>query len=274
MNEPRSRISFEELVSDQSTTLISCEPKFFAETFKKVAIDALQWFDIDRLTLFPNSMILLNDGKTISVSREGIPEFNKKKFVPLNYLGCLNYLKALPINYPTYLKLLRSKKQWHSFTAQELQNSKIHTLRTLYKEGGRWHGIIRLQLFGQDWGALSFSKFNDNLTPLSEGDIKRLKVLCNIWLSYWQHSAMSRNFKQDNLESPHESEKLLLLSKKQCAVLSLLAQGYSAKQCAEKLSLSPRTIESHKYRMLITLAFDNHTELIEFALRNGLGIEQ
>ncbi|WP_133151722.1 response regulator transcription factor, partial [Vibrio splendidus] len=52
-----------------------------------------------------------------------------------------------------------------------------------------------------------------------------------------------------------------------------LAQGYTAKQCAEILFLSPRTIESHKYRMLDILELDNHTELIQFALRNGFGID-
>ncbi|GAM76203.1 hypothetical protein JCM19241_501 [Vibrio ishigakensis] len=37
--------------------------------------------------------------------------------------------------------------------------------------------------------------------------------------------------------------------------------------------LKPRTIESHKYRMLDLLDLENHTELVQFALRNGLGIE-
>ncbi|MBM7035083.1 response regulator transcription factor [Vibrio sp. 188UL20-2] len=56
-------------------------------------------------------------------------------------------------------------------------------------------------------------------------------------------------------------------------MLALLAQGNTAKQCAEKLFLSPRTIESHKYRMLDILELDNHTELVRFAMRNGLGLE-
>jgi DNA-binding NarL/FixJ family response regulator len=71
-----------------------------------------------------------------------------------------------------------------------------------------------------------------------------------------------------------DSDKLLLLSKKQTKVLSLIAQGYTAKECADKLHLSPRTIESHKYRMLGLMNLNNHNELVQFALRNGLGITE
>lgn len=85
---------------------------------------------------------------------------------------------------------------------------------------------------------------------------------------------MVRNLKQDQPTNANESEKLLLLSPKQCSVLTLLAQGFTAKQCAEKLFLSPRTIESHKYRMIDILELENNTELVQFALRNGLGIAQ
>ncbi|MCK6263466.1 LuxR C-terminal-related transcriptional regulator [Vibrio sp. ZSDE26] len=260
MIDDANNISFEELVIQQSTTLITCQPRHFDATFREVAKQALAWFNIDRLTLYPNSMILLNDGKTVSVSRDGVPELDKQMF--------------LPGNYQDYMKLLRSKSPWHSFTADEMVNHKIDTLKILHSEGGRWHGIIRLELFGQNWGALSFSKFNSGITPLTDNEMTRLKLLCDIWLCYWQHSTMTRNLKQDQSDNANEGEKLLLLSKKQCSVLTLLAQGYTAKQCAEKLFLSPRTIESHKYRMLDLLELENHTELVQFALRNGLGIEQ
>ena len=123
-------------------------------------------------------------------------------------------------------------------------------------------------------GGLSFSRFHSNVEPLSDQDMKRLKLICDIWLCYWQHSTMARNLKQDQPTNANEGEKLLLLSPKQCSVLTLLAQGFTAKQCAEKLFLSPRTIESHKYRMIDILELENNTELIQFALRNGLGIDQ
>jgi DNA-binding CsgD family transcriptional regulator len=204
-------------------------------------------------------MILLNDGKTISVSRNSIPEVDKAKFVVGNYLD--------------YLKLLRSKRPFQIFDCESLKTSKISPLRTLHSEGVRWHGIVRLELFGQTWGALAFARFSEDEPELTEQELKRLKLLCDTWLVYWQHSTMTRSLSHGSEELFDESEKLLRLSKKQCNVLSLLAQGFTAKQCAEKLFLSPRTIESHKYRMLDLLELETHTELIQFALRNGLGIE-
>ena len=253
-------MSFEDLVTEQSNALIGAAPKDFDATWHSIAHTVLDWFEIDRVTLFPNSMIMLNDGKTVTIARDGVPKLNPQSFISGNYLD--------------YLKQLRTKRNWLTFNEQEMSDHKISVIRTLYKEGGRWHGIIPLKLFGQDWGALSFSRFNNNLDPLSDRDMKRLKLICDIWLCYWQHSTMSRNLKQDQPTNANESEKLLLLSPKQCSVLTLLAQGFTAKQCAEKLFLSPRTIESHKYRMIDILELENNTELVQFALRNGLGIAQ
>jgi DNA-binding CsgD family transcriptional regulator len=204
-------------------------------------------------------MILLNDGKTISVSRKGIPPLEKQRF--------------LRGNYKDYLRILRSRQTWQIFDSEALSKHSLDPVKELYREGARWHGIIRLELFGQTWGALAFSRFSLDEPPLSEENLKRLRLLCDIWLCFWQHATMTRNLSLDDSNAVDESEKLLLLSKKQCTVLTLLAQGYTAKQCAEKLFLSPRTIESHKYRMLDILDLDNHTELVQFALRNGLGIE-
>lgn len=253
-------ISFEDLLIKQTAMLTACRPKEFELIFHEVGILALEWFNLDRLTLYPNSMILFNDGKTIGANRKGIPKIDKKLYL----IG----------NYNEYFKLLKSKKPWQCFDHNELVNNKIDILRLIYTEGGRWHGIINLSLFGQNWGALSFSKFGNDITPFSEADMKRLKLLSDIWLCFWQHSAMARNLHPDQSGYINEREKLLLITKKQTAVLTLLAQGYTAKKCAEKLFLSPRTIESHKYRMINILGLDNQTELVQFALRNGLGIEQ
>tara|TARA_Y100001956_G_scaffold64082_1_gene64562 strand:- start:3460 stop:4248 length:789 start_codon:yes stop_codon:yes gene_type:complete len=251
--------NFEALLMHQSNILTASKPNEFGINFIELALQALDWFKLDRLTLFPNSMILLNDGKTVSVSKEGIPDLDKQRFVKGNYKD--------------YLKILRSKQPWQIFESDDLKTHKLDPIKELYREGARWHGIVRLELFGQTWGALAFSRFSLDHPPLTDLDIKRIKLLCDMWLCFWQHSTMTRNLSLATDNHVDESEKLLLLSKKQCTVLTLLAQGYTAKQCAEKLFLSPRTIESHKYRMLDILDLDNHTELVQFALRNGLGIE-
>lgn len=254
-----NNLNFEQLLQSQIQALTGCHPKDFHTKFVALAEEGLEWFMLDRITLFPNSMILLNDGKTISVARQHIPPLDKQRFIVGNYLD--------------YLKLLRAKTKYQIFDSHDLQNSPVSVLQELYREGGRWHGIVRLELFGQVWGALAFSRFSDEEDELTEIELTRLKMLCDTWLVYWQHSTVTRSLTQDSDNMVDESEKLLRLSKKQCSVLSLLAQGLTAKQCAEKLFLSPRTIESHKYRMLDLLELETHTELVQFALRNGLGIE-
>ncbi|MCW0469327.1 LuxR C-terminal-related transcriptional regulator [Vibrio chagasii] len=67
----------------------------------------------------------------------------------------------------------------------------------------------------------------------------------------WQHSTLARTLNQSENLWEDDSDKLLLLSKKQKLALILIAQGYTAKECADKLHLSPRTIESHKYRTML-----------------------
>ncbi|NOH95666.1 LuxR C-terminal-related transcriptional regulator [Vibrio sp. 99-70-13A1] len=252
--------SFEQLLMNQSSTLIDCDPKKFNAAWSEVSFDVLDWFNIDRLTLFPNSMVLLEDGKTASAARENIPPINKQNFIGKNHTD--------------YLKLLKTSKPYITFNSLELEKTQNFVLQQLYKEGGRWHCIVPLQLFGQRWGALSFTNFFDNSEGLDDENLKRLKLICEMWLCYWQHSTLFRSLKQSETSLVNDADKLLLLTKKQSTVLALIAQGLTAQQCADKLHLSSRTIESHKYRMLDLLELDNHNELVQFALRNGLGMSE
>lgn len=251
---------FERLLIKQTNTLTTSHADQFAQVFDDIALDALNFFDLDRLTLFPNSIISLNEGKSMSVSRPNVPKLDLKKFA----LG----------NYEEYLNILKVQRPYQIFDAEMLKVHPLVPLRLLYREGARWHGVIQLKLFGQTWGALAFSRFHDDGRPLDKADIERLKLLCDSWLCYWQNSTITRSLANEDTRLVDENEKLLKLSKKQCSVLALLAQGYTAKQCAEKLFLSPRTVESHKYRMQNALGFSSHTELIQFALRNGFAVRE
>ncbi len=61
------------------------------------------------------------------------------------------------------------------------------------------------------------------------------------------------------------------LTARQHEVLQLLAENHTAKQVAEILNISHRTVEFHKYKMVEVLKLENTRELIKFALENGLG---
>ena len=60
------------------------------------------------------------------------------------------------------------------------------------------------------------------------------------------------------------------LSPRQLSVLRLLVQGKSAKQVADELFISPRTVEFHKYSIMKLIEAKTTAELIQYAISRGL----
>lgn len=60
------------------------------------------------------------------------------------------------------------------------------------------------------------------------------------------------------------------LTVRQREILQLLAEGLSAKEIAGQLNISARTVESHKYQMMESLAIHNSAELVHYALKHGI----
>jgi two-component system response regulator NreC len=60
------------------------------------------------------------------------------------------------------------------------------------------------------------------------------------------------------------------LSPREKEIFSLLAEGYSNKEIAEKLVISPSTVHSHRGNLMEKLGLTNRRELIQYARRNGL----
>ena len=62
----------------------------------------------------------------------------------------------------------------------------------------------------------------------------------------------------------------MLLSSRERQVLQLLAEGHSVVNIAEKLSLSPKTVETYRARMMQKLGIGDFASLIRFAIRQGV----
>ena len=60
------------------------------------------------------------------------------------------------------------------------------------------------------------------------------------------------------------------LTPRECEVLQLVAQGYTNTEIAAKLFVSPRTVEVHRANMMRKLRFQNHTQLIQYALQRKI----
>jgi DNA-binding NarL/FixJ family response regulator len=71
--------------------------------------------------------------------------------------------------------------------------------------------------------------------------------------------------------APHGVRGLDELTQRQREVLQLVVEGRSAKQIATILHISRRTAEFHKPRLMETLGVQNTAELIQYAIRNGVG---
>lgn len=75
----------------------------------------------------------------------------------------------------------------------------------------------------------------------------------------------------DALKNKGNSEDPLdILTARQREVLQLLAESHSVKEIANILNVSNRTVEFHKYKMVEILKLKNASELVSFAIKNGL----
>ncbi|MGD9083280.1 MAG: response regulator transcription factor, partial [Desulfobacterales bacterium] len=60
------------------------------------------------------------------------------------------------------------------------------------------------------------------------------------------------------------------LTPREQEIMALLAQGLSAKQIAEKLFISPKTVENHRSNILRKLNMHSTLELVRHAARLGI----
>ncbi len=60
------------------------------------------------------------------------------------------------------------------------------------------------------------------------------------------------------------------LTVRQREILQLLAEGRTMKETASILSVTPRTVAFHKYRIMDSLGVENNADLVRFAMKSGL----
>jgi len=65
-------------------------------------------------------------------------------------------------------------------------------------------------------------------------------------------------------------ERPVELTARQREVLQLLAEGRSMKEAAAILSVTPRTVAFHKYRMMEQLHLKTSAELVQYAVKHGI----
>jgi two-component system, NarL family, response regulator NreC len=61
-----------------------------------------------------------------------------------------------------------------------------------------------------------------------------------------------------------------ILSTRECEILQLIAEGNTNAVIAEKLSLSIRTVESHRAHIMTKMRFNSQSDLVRYAIQQGL----
>ena len=85
--------------------------------------------------------------------------------------------------------------------------------------------------------------------------------------------AATKTLLRGYLARVHTGDELDLgevLSEREREVVRLTAEGHTALQAGERLSLSPKTVETYRHRAMQKLGLTNRAELVRYALRAGL----
>jgi DNA-binding NarL/FixJ family response regulator len=70
-------------------------------------------------------------------------------------------------------------------------------------------------------------------------------------------------------ETYGQAEEMEQLTQRQREILQLLVEGNSAKEIANLLNISPRTVEFHKYNMMSKLNLKSLSALIQYGIKHG-----
>lgn len=85
------------------------------------------------------------------------------------------------------------------------------------------------------------------------------------------HPAMTRALLTDEPSPVIRDERVVeTLTGRECEVLRMVAQGYTNRQIASRLTISVRTVESHRSNIIDKLDLHSRVELVRYAVQHGL----
>lgn len=84
------------------------------------------------------------------------------------------------------------------------------------------------------------------------------------------YPTMAQRLVQDYLSLSGEADDTSSLSAREKEILQLLAEGYSSKEIADKLVISPSTVYTHRSNLLSKLGLNTRHELVQYARKRGL----
>lgn len=91
-----------------------------------------------------------------------------------------------------------------------------------------------------------------------------------IYLSKQDSTQLLHALLQQEPEPVDQNEPYVLLSPREREVLRLVARGHSLSEIAERLSLSIKTVDTYKVRLMEKLRAHKKSDLVSYALKYGL----
>jgi len=77
------------------------------------------------------------------------------------------------------------------------------------------------------------------------------------------------DFREDGAAKKVKDSRTSLTDRER-EILKLLAEGYTIREIADYLVVSPKTVEGHKTRLMAKLELRNRVELVKYAMRKGI----
>ena len=92
---------------------------------------------------------------------------------------------------------------------------------------------------------------------------------------YFMDSSVSHRVVEKLMKTPEKEIKITdaayeTLTPREQEVMVLLSEGYSAKEAAAKLFISPKTVENHRTNIMNKLGLHSTLELVRYAARLGI----
>ena len=111
------------------------------------------------------------------------------------------------------------------------------------------------------------------LNTASTSDIREAVRIVARGDEYWSASLLEESIKErlDLYQSGDpEMDTYNALTSREREILTMVAQGYTSKQIAGSLSISPRTAETHRSNVARKLGLRTQSDLIRYAIKHGL----
>lgn len=112
---------------------------------------------------------------------------------------------------------------------------------------------------------------SDGYVPKSAAHMNLLQAIRTVHAGQRFLDPAAATIVVDKLMEKREERKLLeVLSERELEVLRLTAMGFTSREIGQQLALSPKTVDTYRYRVMEKLDLQHRSELIQFALRAGL----